>query len=309
MIRQTHPENSPRGLRRSDGSRRPPHPLPLRPVSVKGRHALDANLVSDLFALFRLRLTFSCAASEAGLGVLVLIVMGCFVALLVKIEPVWRDAFLGYVPSAAVFSGGALYAATGIIGATVMPHAFFIGSKLATVRRIRPSEYGEEEDGSLPTEAAQLAGTDPASAESSTASLPDPLPSLACVKVHLVHAQWDVAGSLIGFALVVNSAILMVAAAVFFYGDGAEADREVVADLFGAFDLIQTYVGDGSSAFLRQWFVLLMDYATAFGYLFAVALLASATAASLTVTLSGQIVSEGFIRTSRALRLVFSLTV
>ena len=200
----------------------------------------------NIFPFFRLRILTFRLTSEAGLGVLVLIVMGCFVALLVKIEPVWRDAFLGYVPSAAVFSGGALYAATGIIGATVMPHAFFIGSKLATVRRIRPAEYGEPDE-AFPSEAAQLAGADPASAQSSTFSLPDPLPSLACVKVHLVHAQWDVAGSLIGFALVVNSAILMVAAAVFFYGDGAEADREVVADLFGAFDLIQTYVGDGAS--------------------------------------------------------------
>lgn len=37
-------------------------------------------------------------------------------------------------------------------------------------------------------------------------------------------------------------------------------------------------------------------YCTAFAYLFAIALLASGQSASLTVTLSGQIISEGFIQ-------------
>jgi metal iron transporter len=79
--------------------------------------------------------------------------------------------------------------------------------------------------------------------------------------------------SLLCFALVVNSAILIVAAASFYFAP----QRQQVGDLFDAFELIKRTVGHSSAI------------------LFAVALLAAGQSASLTVTLAGQLVSEGFI--------------
>jgi metal iron transporter len=67
---------------------------------------------------------------ELLIGLLVLTVLGSFVALLVKVSPDWGDVFYGYVPSNGIVKGGGIYIAVGIIGATVMPHAFFIGSKV-----------------------------------------------------------------------------------------------------------------------------------------------------------------------------------
>lgn len=82
---------------------------------------------------------------------------------------------------------------------------------------------------------------------------------------------------MLGFALLVNSAILILAGAVFYYGEGKTAAPDGVSDLFDAFDLVERYIGRG------------------FAILFAIGLLASGQAASLTVTLSGQIIGEGFI--------------
>lgn len=53
---------------------------------------------------------------ELMIGVLVLVVLGSFVALLVKVEPVWGDAFRGYIPSADIVNNGGLYNAVGILG-------------------------------------------------------------------------------------------------------------------------------------------------------------------------------------------------
>lgn len=65
-------------------------------------------------------------------------------------------------------------------------------------------------------------------------------PSLACVRAHLPHAVGDVAGSLLGFAILINSAILILAAAVFYYGDGQTARPDGVSDLFDAYELFKT---------------------------------------------------------------------
>ncbi|CAE6495002.1 unnamed protein product [Rhizoctonia solani] len=79
--------------------------------------------------------------------------------------------------------------------------------------------------------------------------------------------------SLLGFAVVINSAILILAGAAFFYSGRNVAD----AGLFDAFDLIKQIIGKPAAI------------------MFAVALLCSGQSASITATLAGQIVSEGFI--------------
>lgn len=91
-------------------------------------------------------MTTSMRMFELLIGLLVLCVLGSFVAMLVKVGPDWGDAFKGYLPSSGIISNGAIYIAVGIIGATVMPHAFYIGSKMACMRRLKPEDYGEEPD-------------------------------------------------------------------------------------------------------------------------------------------------------------------
>ncbi|GAA5880805.1 hypothetical protein JCM1840_003288 [Sporobolomyces johnsonii] len=301
--------------------------------------ALDVMLILVLFNQYPTRnVTRSMRCFELLIGLLVLTVLGAFVALLIEVKPVWRDAFHGFVPSSGIVKNGGIYIAVGIIGATVMPHAFFIGSKMATMRRIPPQEYGEEDDfddkkdaegnyeldeldgdgdgarqrdrgrpwfphlhlpqpfslstfdfnltsasspSSSPRVDRSAPSDDPSSPQkrSYTPEPPRPKPSLACVQAHLSHMCFDITGSLLGFALLVNSAILTLAAAVFYYGEGKEAGGpEGITDLFDAFDLVREYLGQ------------------ALAYLFAVALLASGQSASLTVTLSGQIIGEGFLQ-------------
>jgi metal iron transporter len=188
-----------------------------------------------------------------------------------------------------------------------MPHSFFIGSKMACMRRIPPSAYGdpeedrpedddayyypkkeEDEDVAVTEEAnsrpffmpslhlpqpfkltradfdfvssPRIPMDDLATTEESTRqkkeknknspNLPElarPKPSLNCVKAHLSHACFDVAGSLLGFALVVNSAILILAAAVFYYGEGRSSNTngEGISDLFDAYALVKQYLGQG----------------------------------------------------------------
>lgn len=101
--------------------------------------------------------------------------------------------------------------------------------------------------------------------------------SLGFIRAHLNHGIADVACSLLGFAVAINSLILILASAVFYDtpegGDGP-------ASLFQAFDLIKSFVG------------------TAAAILFALGLLCAGQSASITATVAGQVVSEGFIRWS-----------
>ena len=211
---------------------------------------------------------------------------------MIRIEPLWNKVFEGYLPSKTVFGPGALYVSIGIIGATVMPHALFIGSRLATVDRLGllpretsdtsaqtskfwrlpsrnimdlfpPSwqrmgtEMGlkvrgqsdrkgkgravtrspslddgdakglsgeaaeEERDVKIPMESLQSTPdlartTTPVEAED------DPTPTTPFNRVHFIrqhitHATVDIICSLLGFAVTINSAILIIAATAFFY--------------------------------------------------------------------------------------------
>ena len=67
---------------------------------------------------------------------LVLAVFISFTVLLHLIKPDWREVFIGLVPSHTLVESGALYVGVGIVGATVMPHALFLGSELASVDRL-----------------------------------------------------------------------------------------------------------------------------------------------------------------------------
>jgi metal iron transporter len=100
--------------------------------------------------------------------------------------------------------------------------------------------------------------------------------ALSFVKAHLRHAIADVVSSLLGFAVIINSFILVLAAAVFFYSP--TGPTEGPASLFDAHALIAERVGRGAAT------------------LFAVALLFSGQSSALIGTLAGQVVADGFVR-------------
>ena len=172
---------------------------------------------------------------EALIAGLIFLVFGCFATQLAMAQPVWAEVFAGYVPSASIVTNEAqLYIAIGILGATVMPHNLYLHTAVVQSR-----DYGT----SVPAkrEAIRFATID------STVAL--------------------------SLALLVNSAILITAAAVFHAGGRTE-----VAEIGDAHELLAPMVGSAAAATL-----------------FAVALLACGLNATVTATLAGQAVMEGFL--------------
>lgn len=258
---------------------------------------------------------------EGLIAVLIFTVLACFIVLLVRIEPNWKGVFKGYLPSHSVVESGALYVSVGILGATVMPHAIILGSHFASIDRLpnldkvanTDREEGEGEGGGnkstwelvkesfgrvmkpkkevkaevvrLSRVVGSLIRNRGRSEEVTDGEVqryplkPDDLPprSLSSIRIHINHASLDIALSLIGFAIVINSAILIVAAAAFYYSPNLTPGSVVIADLYDAFYLLKARLGSLAAV------------------LFAVALLAAGQSASITVTLAGQLVSEGFI--------------
>ncbi|KAI6012578.1 smf Mn2+ and Fe2+ transporter [Pisolithus orientalis] len=101
----------------------------------------------------------------------------------------------------------------------------------------------------------------------------NPLPF---VRAHVYHGMVDMIISLLGFAVIINALILVLASAVFYYGSGARGSM-APASLFDAHTLIRDTIGRPAAL------------------LFALALLASGQSASVIATLAGQSVSEGFL--------------
>lgn len=278
---------------------------------------------------------------EALIAALVFTVLACFIVLLVRIKPYWPDVFHGYLPSYHVVSSGALYVSVGILGATVMPHAIILGSHFASIDRLpnlddrRTTSQTHPDDPDTPDQSqwqlitgsfsclmrpkpetkAQVlrltrimrslihhrTGTHDVDSDTEQNQphrrndthrfIQDDLPprTLENIRIHINHASVDIGMSLVSFAIVINSAILIVAAAAFYYTpDGSGSAQVVVASLYDAFYLLKDRLGSLAAV------------------LFAVALLAAGQSASITVTLAGQLVSEGFInwRTDPFLRRV-----
>ncbi|CAG8532654.1 2093_t:CDS:2 [Funneliformis mosseae] len=184
----------------------------------------------------------------------------CFVLELVYSQPNSVDVLKGYLPSSGIFTNSEqLYIAIGIIGATVMPHNLYLHSHLVKVRKYREQErvIADRYDNHL--ESGQNIHLDKSTFKSIVANL-----------MNLSVMDSSVA---LTFALFVNSSILIVAAANFFY---KETTIEV-ADLFDAYNLLTQYLGKAA------------------GTLFALALLIAGQSSTLTATIAGQIVMEGFM--------------
>ncbi len=159
----------------------------------------------------------------------------CFAAEIIFSRPEIGGIVSGFIPSAQIITNPEmLYIAIGILGATVMPHNLYLHSSIAQTRNFERTPEGKRE-------AIKFATID------STVALM--------------------------FALFINAAILIVAAAAFHSSGNTE-----VAEIGDAYQLLSPLLGvSGAST------------------LFAVALLASGQNSTLTGTLAGQIVMEGFL--------------
>jgi manganese transport protein len=166
---------------------------------------------------------------------LVAVVGLCFLFEIIIARPELAGIARGFVPRAEIISNPAmLYIAMGILGATVMPHNLYLHSSIVQTRM-----YEETTDGKR--EAVRYAFID------STIAL--------------------------SFALFINAAILIVAAATFHRSGNTQ-----VAEIQDAYQLLTPLLGVGAASIV-----------------FALALLASGQSSTITSTLAGQIVMEGFL--------------
>ncbi|MDQ3198376.1 MAG: divalent metal cation transporter, partial [Verrucomicrobiota bacterium] len=142
---------------------------------------------------------------------------------------------LGFVPSADILKNQSmLYVSIGILGATVMPHNLYLHSSIVQTRNFERSPEGKRE----------------------------------AIKFATIDSTFALM-----FALFINAAILILAAAVFHW-----SGHKDVAEIQDAYQLLSPTLGVGVASTL-----------------FAVALLASGQNSTLTGTLAGQIVMEGFL--------------
>jgi manganese transport protein len=171
---------------------------------------------------------------EALVIALIATVGACFLFEIILSQPPFGDVMRGFIPRTEVFSNPKmLYVAVGILGATVMPHNLYLHSSIVQTRQYEETPAGKRE-------AVRFAFID------STIAL--------------------------SFALFINAAILIIAAATFH-----TSGHSGVGEIQDAYKLLTPLLGGGASM------------------VFALALLASGQNSTLTGTLAGQIVMEGFL--------------
>jgi manganese transport protein len=172
---------------------------------------------------------------EALVGALVLTIGGCFAYEMVISHASLTGALGGAWPSLQIVTNpDALYISIGILGATVMPHNLYLHSSIVQTRNYARTGEGR-------ASAIRYATADS---------------TLALV-----------------FAVFVNAAILILAAAAFH-----NSGHQQVADISDAYKLLSPVLGASFASVV-----------------FAVGLLASGQSSTLTGTLAGQIVMEGFL--------------
>jgi manganese transport protein len=160
----------------------------------------------------------------------------CFAAEIIFSKPDLAGILQGYLPKPDVVrKPEMLYIAIAILGATVMPHNLYLHSAIVQTRAWQPTSKKR-------WEAIKFGTLD------STIAL--------------------------SFALFINSAILIVAAATFHF-----SGYQQVAEIQDAYKLLSPLLG--------------VSVASA---IFGIALLASGQSSTLTATLAGQIVMEGFLQ-------------
>ena len=172
---------------------------------------------------------------EAFVISLIAVIGICFAIEIALSGPSFSGILAGFIPRSEVLRNPEmLYIAIGILGATVMPHNLYLHSSIVQTRRY----------GSSPKE----------------------------LKEAIRFATLDSTVALM-FALFINAAILIMAAATFH-----NSGNQDVAEIGDAYKLLSPLLGTTMASIL-----------------FAVALLCSGQNSTLTGTLAGQIVMEGFL--------------
>jgi manganese transport protein len=172
---------------------------------------------------------------EAVVVALIATVGACFLFEIIISRPGVAHVLQGFIPSPSIVTDrDQLYIAIGILGATVMPHNLYLHSSIVQTRKYEETPEGKRE-------AVRYAFLD------STIAL--------------------------SFALFINAAILIVAAATF-----NRTGHRDVGEIGLAFQMLTPLLGVGGASAV-----------------FALALLASGQNSTLTGTLAGQIVMEGFL--------------
>ncbi|TYQ02641.1 UNVERIFIED_ORG: manganese transport protein [Zoogloea ramigera] len=167
---------------------------------------------------------------------LILTVAVCLVAELIFVKPDWQAVAAGLIPSMQTLSQREpLYLAIGILGATVMPHNLYLHSSVVQTRVVSPTPAAKQEAIGL--------------------------------------SRIDTIISLL-LALLINGAILVVAAAAFY-----EPGNTRVLDIDDAYQLLAPVAGTALAAIL-----------------FGLALLASGQSSTFTGTIAGQVIMEGFLK-------------
>ena len=173
---------------------------------------------------------------EAFIIAMIVLIITCFAVEIALSAPEIGPLLRGYFPSPEIIGNPDMfYLAIGILGATVMPHNLYLHTAVVQSRII--GESVEEK-----REAIRFAGID------STIALT--------------------------IALIINSSILILAAATFH-----KAGMTEIAHIQDAYKLLAPTLGLGLASTL-----------------FAVALLASGLNSTVTATLSGQVVMQGFLQ-------------
>ena len=204
--------------------------------------------VMDTFLLLYLQ-RLGIRKMEAFIISLIAVIAICFLVNIIIAQPAIFDVLKGLIPSLpdakdlyasknmsnALPKETALYLAIGIIGATVMPHNLYLHSALVQTRKIKKDTKGIQE-------ALKFSFID------STIAL--------------------------NIAFLINAAILILAATVFF-----KTGRTDVGEIKQAHELLSPMLGS-----------------TVASTLFAIALIASGQSSTVTGTLAGQIVMEGYLR-------------
>jgi manganese transport protein len=172
---------------------------------------------------------------EALVIALLAIIAACFAVQIALADPNWGDVIRGFAPTTEIVTNPEmLYLALGILGATVMPHNLYLHSGIVQTR-----DYGH--------------------------TLPEKREALKFATIDSTVALM--------FALFVNAAILILAAATFHTAGNTE-----VAELGEAHNLLAPLLGFAIAPTL-----------------FGIALLCCGINSTVTATLAGQIVMEGFL--------------
>lgn len=258
-------------------------------------------------------------------ALLVAVIFGCFATELALAHPPAVDVLSGFLPSGKALGGdGALLVAIGILGATVMPHNLYLHSALVRTRVVGTEDSAPTNSNVLenaaperPSNGAPSPCLDDATSQRSRASSHDFLKSTpaaseqptsvpqgqeekisfeseeriddlsirdasspradAAVSESISLGLADTAISL-SLAFIVNASILIVAGSAFSGPVAAgEMSAEEAGSLSGAYRLLAPALGAAAPT------------------IFGVALLASGQSSTLTGTMAGQVVMEGFL--------------